>query len=85
MKTIRVWSDFTCPFCYIAETRLRKVMSELGDTDIRIELKAFELDPSAKPKSQRRRPSGMPANIRRQHRTPSDVSARFRCSDAAQV
>ncbi len=48
MKTIRVWSDFTCPFCYIAETRLRKIMSELGDTDIRIELKAFELDPSAK-------------------------------------
>lgn len=48
MKTIRVWSDFTCPFCYIAETRLRKVMSELGDADVRIELKAFELAPSAK-------------------------------------
>lgn len=48
MMTITIWSDFACPYCYIGETRLEKAISELGMTDkVKIEYKAFELDPHA--------------------------------------
>lgn len=43
---IRIWSDFACPFCYIGETSLLRAAAELGLTDIDLEFKAFELDPS---------------------------------------
>ncbi|MGI6009352.1 MAG: DsbA family oxidoreductase [Methanomethylophilus sp.] len=41
---IEYWSDYTCPFCYIAETRLKKAIAQmnLGDR-VKLVFKAFEL------------------------------------------
>lgn len=48
MKTITIWSDYACPYCYIGEKRLKDAIKELGAGDeIRIEYRAFELDPTA--------------------------------------
>lgn len=48
MITLTVWSDFACPYCYIGETRLEKAIEELGVKDeVRIDYRAFELDPTA--------------------------------------
>lgn len=48
MMTITVWSDFACPYCYIGEARLEKAVEELGMTDdVKIDYRAFELDPGA--------------------------------------
>ena len=45
---IEYWSDFTCPFCYIAETRLRKALAELEiEDETKIVFKAFRLNPGA--------------------------------------
>ena len=42
------WSDYSCPYCYIGQARLKKAIRELGaEDDIEIELKAFQLDPYA--------------------------------------
>ena len=45
---ISYWSDFTCPFCYIGEQRMKNLMNELKIFD-KFEFKflSFELDPSA--------------------------------------
>lgn len=46
--TLTIWSDFACPYCYIGETRLQKAIEELGlQNDVKIDLRAFELDPTA--------------------------------------
>ncbi|MBR1444253.1 MAG: DsbA family oxidoreductase [Firmicutes bacterium] len=45
MKII-YWSDYACPYCYIGEERIKKVLSEL-DMPYELEMKAFQLDPSA--------------------------------------
>ena len=43
------WSDFSCPYCYIAETSLEKAVDELGISDIcRLVFKSFRLNPMAK-------------------------------------
>lgn len=45
---ITYWSDYACPYCYIAETRLKKAIDTLGMKDkIEIEMKSFELDLTA--------------------------------------
>ena len=44
---ITYWSDYACPYCYIGETHLKKAIDNLGFTNVEIEMKAFELDPSA--------------------------------------
>lgn len=45
---ITYWSDFTCPFCYIAEARLKKALLDLGiEDETRLDFKAFELNPHA--------------------------------------
>lgn len=45
---ITYWSDYACPYCYIAEARLHNAMQELGvETDVELEPRAFELDPTA--------------------------------------
>ena len=46
--TLTIWSDFACPYCYIGETRLEKAIEEMGLKDtVQIDLRAFELDPTA--------------------------------------
>lgn len=48
MMNLTIWSDFACPYCYIGETRLQRAIDELGLTDdVRIDFRAFELDPGA--------------------------------------
>lgn len=48
MMTLTIWSDFACPYCYIGETRLERALEELGmKDDVRIDYRAFELDPTA--------------------------------------
>ena len=44
--TIKIWSDYACPFCYIGEKRLEKALSQI-DSEFKIEFKSFELDPTA--------------------------------------
>ncbi|MCH5218765.1 MAG: DsbA family oxidoreductase [Muribaculaceae bacterium] len=48
MKTITIWSDYACPYCYIGERRLKDAVKELGvEEAIRFEYRAFELNPNA--------------------------------------
>ena len=44
---VEVWSDYACPFCYIGKKRLEKAIQENGATNVEVEFKSFELDPSA--------------------------------------
>ncbi|KAF0227640.1 MAG: DSBA oxidoreductase [Erysipelotrichaceae bacterium] len=45
---IEVWSDYSCPFCYIGKVHLDKALAELKLTDkVEIIYKAYQLDPSA--------------------------------------
>ena len=44
---IEIWSDYACPFCYIGEKRLERALAEIGDKNITVEFKSFELDPTA--------------------------------------
>ena len=46
MKII-YWSDYACPFCYIGESRLKRVAAEMGIEDLELEMKAYELHPEA--------------------------------------
>ena len=49
---ITYWSDYACPYCYIGEARLKKAIQELGrEDDVRLTMKAFQLDPGAPEKS----------------------------------
>ena len=46
---IEYWSDYSCPYCYIAETRLKNAMHNLGiEDECRLDFKAFRLNPNAK-------------------------------------
>lgn len=46
---IQYWSDFSCPFCYIAEERLMKALDNLGITEqCRLDFRSFRLNPAAK-------------------------------------
>ncbi len=46
---IEYWSDFSCPFCYIAEARIRRAMREMGiESQCRMDFKSFRLNPMAK-------------------------------------
>jgi predicted DsbA family dithiol-disulfide isomerase len=44
---IKIWADYSCPFCYIGKTVLQKAIDELELKDVEIEYKAFLLDPNA--------------------------------------
>lgn len=49
MMKITFWSDYTCPWCWIGEARLKKaaaeLLTEIGETEY--EMKAFQLNPYA--------------------------------------
>lgn len=49
---IEIFSDFTCPFCYIAKKRLQRAIDALQlQNDVTIEYKAYELNPDAPAKT----------------------------------
>ena len=44
---VEIWSDVMCPFCYIGKRRFENALNQLPfNTEIEIEWKAFQLDPS---------------------------------------
>ncbi|MBZ6526736.1 DsbA family oxidoreductase [Aerococcaceae bacterium DSM 111021] len=46
---ITIWSDFVCPFCYIAEEHLRQALDIFeGKDDVTVEYNSFQLDPTGK-------------------------------------
>ena len=46
---VEYWSDFSCPYCYIAEARLKRVLRESGADDVtRLDFRSFRLNPMAK-------------------------------------
>lgn len=45
---IKIWGDYACPFCYMGETTLEKVIEDLGlKGKVEFEFHAYELDPKA--------------------------------------
>src|SRR5579863_4675857 len=44
---IEVVSDVVCPWCFIGKRRLEKALSLVGRQDLRVQWKAFELNPHA--------------------------------------
>jgi len=45
---IEVWSDLGCPWCYVAEHRLRTAIEQRPDTDrFKVVMRSFELNPAA--------------------------------------
>lgn len=45
---IKIWGDYACPFCYMGETTLEKVIEDLGlKRKVEFEFHAYELDPKA--------------------------------------
>lgn len=48
MMKIQMWSDFSCPFCYIGKQHLKRALSACGLTErAEIVFRSFELDPRA--------------------------------------
>ncbi len=48
MMKIEVWSDFSCPFCYIGKRRLEKALEAFEHREeIQVVYRSFELDPEA--------------------------------------
>jgi len=44
--SIEIWSDFSCPFCYIAKKNFSDALTSFsGKHDIALEFRAFQLDP----------------------------------------
>lgn len=44
---VEVWSDFVCPWCYIAGSRLRRALAEYERADeVEVEWRSFLLDPT---------------------------------------
>ncbi len=45
---ITYWSDYTCPWCYIGEARMKKACASLPELEpFEFEMKAFQLNPNA--------------------------------------
>ncbi|MBB1086210.1 DsbA family oxidoreductase [Limosilactobacillus fastidiosus] len=48
MVKISVWTDYACPFCYIAEARVDNLIKEMGIEDqVEFDYHSFELYPDA--------------------------------------
>jgi predicted DsbA family dithiol-disulfide isomerase len=45
-----VWSDYVCPFCYLEEPVLTRIIDEFGN-DVKVNWQAFELRPEPVPRS----------------------------------
>ena len=45
---IEIWSDYTCPFCYIGKRNLESALEDfVGKDQVEIEFKSYQLDPNA--------------------------------------
>jgi len=49
---IEIWSDFTCPYCYLGKTKLELALDQFSHKEkVRIEYASFQLDPNAEVQS----------------------------------
>lgn len=53
--TVDVVSDVVCPWCFIGQKRLDKAIASVGDVDVHISWRPFQLDPTIPPQGQDRR------------------------------
>ena len=44
MLDIEIWSDYTCPYCYIGKSQLFQVLKEMDITDYKIRHRVYLLD-----------------------------------------
>lgn len=45
---IEIWSDFTCPFCYLGEVRLKQALAAFDTEEtVELEFRTFQLNPEA--------------------------------------
>src|SRR5699024_4144063 len=52
---LEVWADIACPWCYIGATRLARALKEFDRSDrVRVQWRAFELNPDAEAGTGRR-------------------------------
>ncbi len=71
---VTYWSDYACPFCYIGESRLKRVAAEMGIEDIELEMKAYELHPEAGKHAEKDNADQM---AERMHTSRSEAMARL--------
>ncbi|MBN9221678.1 MAG: DsbA family protein [Mesorhizobium sp.] len=53
--TVDVVSDVVCPWCFIGQKRLDKTVAAVGDVDVHIRWRPFQLDPTIPPQGKDRR------------------------------
>ena len=44
---VDVVSDVVCPWCYVGQKRLEKAIALLGEVEVRVRWRPFQLDPAA--------------------------------------
>ncbi|MFN8538809.1 MAG: DsbA family oxidoreductase [Thermomicrobiales bacterium] len=49
---IELYSDIACPWCYIAERRLRRALAQRPDLQVEFHWRPFQLDPDLQPQGQ---------------------------------
>jgi predicted DsbA family dithiol-disulfide isomerase len=52
--TVDVVSDVVCPWCFIGQKRLDRAISAVGDVDVHIRWRPFQLDPTIPPEGKNR-------------------------------
>jgi predicted DsbA family dithiol-disulfide isomerase len=53
--TVDVVSDVVCPWCFIGQKRLDKAIAAVGDTEVHVRWRPFQLDPTIPPQGKDRR------------------------------
>ena len=53
--TVDVVSDVVCPWCFIGQKRLDKAISAVGDAEVHVRWRPFQLDPTIPPQGKDRR------------------------------
>lgn len=53
--SVDVVSDVVCPWCFIGQKRLDKAIASVGDVDVHIRWRPFQLDPTIPPQGKDRR------------------------------
>ena len=53
--TVDVVSDVVCPWCFIGQKRLDKAIAAVGDIDVHVRWRPFQLDPTIPPEGKDRR------------------------------
>ena len=49
--SVDVISDVVCPWCFLGQKRLDMAIAEVGDVDVEVHWRPFQLDPTSRPKA----------------------------------